>query len=205
MKGSFSIDSLLAKKTETRHDKTPPPTSPPLTSPRTMTSPNGSSNPSTPSPSARSSPEALHGKTHNMLKAGLAPRPGLLSPHQQMMLQSNPLALQGLLQAQYLNALNGHAHQSVHGHGGHGHPVHGHGLHGSLAQHGGHGGHTQIPNSSAFHSPGDHVFKMAAHLHGGPGQGGHVPVYMNDWMTRGGMLVSRMMDYTGISCHFCFK
>ncbi|WAR04515.1 MNX1-like protein [Mya arenaria] len=196
MKGAFSIDSLLAKKTDTRHPS-PPPTSSPLISPHTVTSSNGSSNPSTPSPEMRLSPETVQHK-HHMLKNGLIPRPGLLSPHQQMLLQSNPLALQGLLQAQYLNALNGHAHQSAHTHGGHG--THGtHGIHGHPAQHQ-HGGHSippsHLPNSSAFHSPGEHAFKMAAHLHGGHGQSPHVPSYLNDWMSRGGMLMSRMMDYT---------
>lgn len=177
MKGSFSIDSLLSKKTG-EHLPSPPASSATLTSsvsPRISS--NGSSHPSTPSPESRLSPEiSLHNK-HQSFKNNLIPRPGLLNIHHHPMLQSNPVALQGLLQAQYLNALNGQ-HSQTHAH-----------THGHIAPH--------LQNGSAFHSPADQAYKMAAHLHAAHAQSGSVQPYLSDWMSRGGMLMSRMIDYTG--------
>ena len=192
MKGSFSIDSLLAKKTTNGRELSSP--SAAITSSSSAMSPlmssNGSSNPSTPSPEARLSPDlGLHGKLH-LLKSGYIPHPSLIS-HHQALLQSNPLAIQGLLQAQYLNALNG---QHVVQHGQHGH----NGVHPNPHRHPGASlTPSHLPNSSAFHSPNDHAFKMAAHLHATQSHTGHVQPYLNDWMSRGGMLMSRMVDYSG--------
>lgn len=186
MKGSFSIDSLLSKKAE-KHPQPPSP-SPEVSnvSPKSAsstvsprTSSGCCSHPSTPSPELRLSPEAYVQNKHHVFKNNLIPRPGLLNVHQQAMLQSNPAALQGLLQAQYLNALNGQHSQSS--------------LHNSLQGHGHLAPHLQ--NSSAFHAPADHAYKMAAHLHAAQ-SGSPVQPYMGDWMSRGGMLMSRMMDYT---------
>ncbi|KAL4229006.1 sequence-specific DNA binding [Mactra antiquata] len=174
MKGSFSIDSLLSKKTGDQLSS-PPASSGSLAStisPRISS--NGSSHPSTPSPESRLSPEiSLHGK-NQVFKNNLIPRPGLLNIHNHAMLQSNPVALQGLLQAQYLNALNG---QHSHAHG-----------HSHIAPH--------LQNGSAFHSPADHAYKMAAHLHAAHAQSGPGQPYLNDWMSRSGMLMSRMIDYS---------
>lgn len=181
MKGSFSIDSLLAKKTNNRELPSPPaPSAPSSSALSPQMSSNGSSNPSTPSPEARLSPElSMHGKLH--LKNSYIPRPSLINHHHQALLQSNPLAIQGLLQAQYLHALNSqHGHPNPHRHGAPLTPPH-------------------LPNSSAFHSPNEHAFKMAAHLHAAQSHTGHVQPYLNEWMSRGGMLMSRMMDYSGIN------
>lgn len=179
MKGSFSIDSLLSKKTEERLPS-PPTTTGTLTS--TMSprlSSNCSSHPSTPSPESRLSPETYIQNKHQVFKNNFIPRPGLLNMHQQALLQNNPAALQGFLQAQYLHALNGqHSQNSLQGHG-------------HMAPH--------LQNSSAFHAPSEHAYKMAAHLHAAHAQsGGSVQPYLGDWMSRGGMLMSRMMDYTGM-------
>ncbi|XP_045207526.1 motor neuron and pancreas homeobox protein 1-like [Mercenaria mercenaria] len=184
MKGSFSIDSLLSKKTEVQlHSPTATTgvsTGSP-TSPTSAMSPRISSGccsqPSTPSPELRLSPETYVQNKHHVLKNDFIPRPGLLNMHQQAMLQTNPVALQGFLQAQYLNALNGqHSQNSLQGHG-------------HIAPH--------LQNNSAFHAPADHAYKMAAHLHAAHGQSGSsVQPYIGDWMSRGGMLMSRMMDYT---------
>lgn len=184
MKGSFSIDSLLSKKTSGR-DLSPPMQTTTTSSASALSpqmSSNGSSNPSTPSPEARLSPDInLQSKLH-LLKNGYMPRSPLINAHHQALLQSNPLALQGILQAQYLNALNGqHVHGNPHRHAA---PM----------------PSPHLPNGSAFHSPSEHAFKMAAHLHAAQSHGGHVQPYLNEWMSRGnGMLMSRMMDYSGIT------
>ena len=180
MKGSFSIDSLLAKKKDEASEQTSPTS---LTSQGNINqnhlspriSSDCSSNTSTPSPESRLSPDIQTSRP--FLKNGLIPRPGLLNAHHQAMLQSNPAAIQGLLQAQYLNALHGqssgHSHlQQAQAH------VH-HGL-----------------NGSAFHSPSEHAFKMAQ-VQAAQAQSQNIQPYLSEWMSRGGMLMSRMMDYTG--------
>lgn len=187
MKGSFSIDSLLSKKADDKL-QTPSPTPEVSTASPTSavstvsprTSSGCCSHPSTPSPELRLSPEAYVQNKHHVFKNNFIPRPGLLNVHQQALLQSNPAALQGLLQAQYLNVLNGQHSQSS--------------LHNSLQGHGHIAPHLQ--NSSAFHAPADHAYKMAAQLHAAQ-SGSQVQPYVGDWMSRGGMLMSRMMDYTG--------
>ena len=180
MKGSFSIDSLLSKK----NDECSPQTSPTSLTSHSNVSQNHqsprissdcSSNPSTPSPEARLSPDIQTSRA--FLKNGFVPRPGLLSAHHQAMLQSNPAAIQGLLQAQYLNALHGQ-------NAGHNHLQHTQAhVHHAL-------------NGSAFHTPSEHAFKMAQ-IHAAQTQPQNIQPYLNDWMSRGGMLMSRMMDYTG--------
>lgn len=178
MKGSFSIDSLLSKKTDEQLPSPPVSTGTLISAVSPRISSNGSSHPSTPSPESRLSPETYIQSKHHVFKNNLIPRPGLMNVHQQAMLQSNPVALQGLLQAQYLNALNGQ--QSQNSMQGHGHMPH------------------HLPNGSAFHSPADHAYKMAAQMHAAQVQSGSVQPYLGDWMSRGGMLMSRMMDYTGM-------
>ena len=173
MKGSFSIDSLLSKKKDGGDHQTSSTSHPNQLSPRVSSE--GSSNPSTPSPESRLSPDIQSARS--ILKNGFVPRPGLLNAHHQAMLQSNPAAFQGLLQAQYLNAFHGQS-------SGHGHLQHTQS----------HVHHTL--NGSAFHAPSEHAFKMAQ-VHAAQSQSQNIQPYLSEWMSRGGMLMSRMMDYTG--------
>ena len=175
MKGSFSIDSLLAKKTErdSSNNKNAKGPSGGNDAIRTLSSGSSrNSQRSTPSPEPRLSPDVPIMEKHKLYKNGFIPRPGLLNTHHQALLQPSPLALQGILQAQYLNAING----QTSGHS--------------------HGQTPYIPNNSAFHTQAEHAFKFA-HVHAAHAQSGTMSPYLNEWMSRGGMLMSRMMDYTG--------
>lgn len=170
---SFSIDALLSKSTSV---STPRKTADLDRRPRVKSpviSPVGTLG--SPRPSSSGSSQRSHSPDSSLSPTGsggftsgtFIPRPGLLNSSQHPALVHQH-ALQGLIHAQQMyGAFNGHTG-------------------------GGHNGGSPMPmfSGSAFHSPVEHAYKLSQHAQ-------NIQPYLNEWFARGGMLMPRMIDYTG--------